>query len=89
MRVVMADQTGGRLPMRSGSLEMSTEVREVSEDQEAGSTPVMPVLLMSRDCSLRRWVQVEGRLPTAFKSPPNLRCVNNVRADQEAGRLPS
>ena len=88
-RVVMADQTGGRLPPRPGSLEAWTEVRESSADHEAGSVPVTPVLLMSRDCSAIRWVQVEGKLPTAFRSPSKLRCVRDVSVDQEAGRFPS
>ena len=61
----------------------------VMADHVAGRVPVTPVLLMLRDCSSSRWVQVEGRLPTTFKSPAKLSCVSDVRADQEAGRLPS
>ena len=67
---------------------MRTEVREPSADHEAGRVPVMPVPLMSRDCSAARWDQVAGRLPSAFRSPAKLRRVKKVRADQEDGRLP-
>ena len=68
---------------------MRTEVREPSADHEVGRAPVMPVPLMSRDCSASRWDHEEGRLPTAFRSPSKLRLVSNVRADQEDGRLPA
>ena len=89
MRVVRADQAeGGRLPLRPGSLDMWTEVREPSADHEAGRVPVMPVPLTSRDCSAARWDQASGRLPSAFRSPPKLSRVNKVRADQKDGRLP-
>ena len=90
MRVVRADQAeGGRLPLRPGSLDMWTEVREPSADHEAGRVPVIPVLLISRDCSASKLVQAEGRLPTTFRSPSKLRCVSDVSVDQEDGRLPS
>ena len=85
----MADQAGGRPPLRPGSLEMWTEVREPRADQEGGRAPVIPVLLTSRDWRESMWVQVSGRLPIAFRSPSKLRRDSSVRADQEDGRLPT
>ena len=88
LRVVMADQARGRLPLRLGSPEIRTEVREPNADHETGRVPVILARLMSRYCSASRLVQTAGKFPSACRSPFKLRNVSNVKADQEGGRLP-
>ena len=88
INVVKVDQAGGSPPVRLGSLEAWTEVREPKTDQEAGRFPVMPVPLTSMFCRLMRADQAEGRLPETRESPLKLRKDRVESVDQDEGRLP-